>query len=219
MDDEVALTDALSVGLGHEGFDVDVANEGNDGLWRAREFSYDAIVLDVLLPGVNGFRICETLRAENVTTPVLMLTVKSGEFDEAGALDLGADDYITKPFSFPVLVARLHALLRRSRTDSSPILETGDLQVDSRRRQCSRSGQEVPLTPREFALLEALARRPGLTVSREELLELVWGWEFAGNPAVLDVYIGYLRDKIDRPFGRASIQTIRGVGYRLVDDG
>lgn len=218
VDDEVPLTDALAKGLKHEGFDVDIAHDGLDGLWRAREGTFDAIVLDVMLPGMNGFRVCQTLRQESVTTPILMLTVKSGESDEADALDLGADDYLTKPFSFVVLVARLRALLRRGSHESAPTVKVGDLELDSRTGRCTRAGQDVALTPREFALAEALGRRAEGPVRRSELLDLVWGWDFDGNPAVLDVYIGYLRDKLDRPFGRASIETVRGVGYRLVDD-
>ena len=218
VDDEVELTEPLAEGLGAEGFDVEVVHDGCEGLWRARERPYDAIILDVLLPGLNGFRVCEELRRGGVTTPVLMLTVKSGEYDEADALDLGADDYLTKPFSFVVLLARIRVLLRRPAGAPASGLRVGDLELDVRHHRCRRGDVDVVLTAQEFALLHALATAEGAVVPRDELLDRVWGWDFDGNPGVLDVYIGYLRAKVDRPFRRRSIETVRGVGFRLVDD-
>ena len=219
VEDEVGLADALEQGLRGAGFAVETVHDGLEGLWRARERSYDAIVLDLLLPGMNGFEICRTLRAESVWTPILILTAKDGEYDEAEALDTGADDYLAKPFSFVVLVSRLRALHRRGATPRPPVLEVGDLMVDPMTRECRRSGTAIPLTAREFELLEALARRPGAVRSKIELLEAVWGHDFEGEPNVVEVYVGYLRRKIDLPFGRQSLQTVRGVGYRMVDDG
>ena len=218
VDDEAELTDPLAEGLGAEGFDVEVVHDGCEGLWRARERPYDVIILDVLLPGMNGFRVCEQLRRDGIATPILMLTVKSGEYDEADALDLGADDYLTKPFSFVVLLARIRALLRRQAAGAPTGATVGDLEVDVRQHRCRRGPVDVELTAQEFALLHALTTAAGAVVRRDELLDRVWGWDFDGNPGVLDVYIGYLRAKVDRPFGRRSIQTVRGVGFRLVDD-
>jgi DNA-binding response OmpR family regulator len=176
------------------------------------------MVLDLLLPGMNGFEVCRVLRSEGIWTPILVLTAKQGEYDEAEALDTGADDYLTKPFSFLVLVSRLRALQRRGSTPRPPTLEVGNLVVDPATRQCRRDGVNVSLTAREFDLLEALARRPGVVLSKAELLDVVWGHDFEGEPNVVEVYVGYLRRKIDAPFGRRSLQTVRGVGYRVVAD-
>jgi DNA-binding response OmpR family regulator len=217
IEDEESLADAVAVGLRAEGFDVDVVHDGNDGLWRAREFPYSAIVLDILLPGANGYQICRTLRAEDNWTPILMLTAKSGEWDETEALDTGADDFLSKPFSFPVLVARLRAILRR-RGGSGPIYEVGSLRLDPARRTCTRRGEAVALTPREFALLEALARHPETVRRKAELLDEVWGADYRGDGNVVEVYVRYLRNKIDAPFSVRSIETVRGIGYRLVPD-
>jgi len=216
VDDEVALAEALAEGLGSEGFTVDTAHDGLEGLWLASEGNYAAIVLDVLLPGMDGTGVCRELRERGVWTPVLMLTVRSGAQDEVDALDLGADDYLTKPFSFDVLVARLRALVRRPAPAGDP-LSVGDLVLDIGRRTCRRGNVDVPLSPREFALLHALVERAEQVVERHALRDRVWGWAFDGNPAILDVYIGYLRDKVDRPFKRQSIRTVRGVGYRITD--
>ena len=220
VEDNVALADGVRRGLVAEGFDVDVANDGLDGDWRAREFPYDVIVLDILLPGRNGFEICRGLRADGIATPILMLTAKDGELDEAEGLDLGADDYVTKPFSFTVLVARLRALLRRAQSDGgSDRLVVGELEVDPVRRQCAIAGRRVDLTHREFALLEALARRPGEPLTRSELFDRVWGSDHPGVSNVVDVYIGYLRRKLDEPgspAGVSRIETVRGIGYRAV---
>jgi two-component system OmpR family response regulator len=217
VEDEVALADALGRGLQAEGFAVDLSNDGLDGLWRAREHAYGAIVLDILLPGMNGYEICRVLRAENIWTPILMLTAKNGEYDEAEAFDTGADDFLTKPFSFVVLVARLRALLRRGRMPAAP-LELGDLVLDPPTRSCHRGSSRIDLTAREYALLEALLRRAREVRSKVELLDEVWGPDFSGDANVVEVYVGYLRRKIDAPFGRASLQTVRGLGYRVIDD-
>ena len=218
VEDEVGLAEALERGLTASGFTVEVTHDGLDGLWRARERSYGAIVLDLLLPGMNGFEICRTLRAEGVWTPILILTAKDGEYDEAEALDTGADDYLAKPFSFVVLVSRLRALQRRGTNPRPPVLEVGDLVVDPAARECRRDGTPIPLTAREFDLLEALARRPGTVRSKVDLLESVWGSDFEGDSNVVEVYVGYLRRKIDAPFGRSSLQTVRGMGYRVIAD-
>lgn len=217
VEDENRLAAAIERGLVAEGFEVDVVHDGNDGLWRAREGSYAAIVLDILLPGMNGYQICRTLRAEGIWTPILMLTAKDGEYDEVEAFELGADDFLSKPFSFPVLVARLRALGRRGEAKRPDRLVVDDLVLDPATRSCERSGDRIDLTAREFALLEALMRRAGEVVAKRELLDVVWGIDFDGDPNVVEVYIGYLRRKLDRPYGRASFETVRGAGYRLVD--
>ena len=216
VENEERLAAAMARGLEAEGFGVDVTGDGLDGLWRAREGAYGAIVLDIMLPGMNGYEVCRTLRAEGHWTPVLMLTAKQGEFDEVEAFELGADDFLTKPFSFPVLVARLRSLVRRA-TNGASIgpLAVGDLVLDAATRTCTRAGQKVELTPREFSLLEELMRRAGEVVDKRYLLDAVWGFDFDGDPNVVEVYLGYLRRKIDRPFDRSSLQTVRGVGYRL----
>jgi len=218
VEDEVHLANVVARGLTAEGFTVEVTNDGLDGLWRARERQYGAIVLDILLPGMNGYEVCRTLRAEGVWTPILMLTAKNGEYDEAEALDIGADDFLAKPFSFVVLVARLRALQRRGGLARASLLRVGDLTADPGTRACARGGVPVELTAREFDLLEALLRHPGDVRSKVDLLDEVWGHDFGGDANVVEVYVGYLRRKIDVPFGRASLQTVRGVGYRLVAD-
>ena len=218
VEDETRLATAIARGLRAEGFDVDVANTGPDGLWRAREGSYSAIVLDVLLPGLNGFALCRELRAGGIDTPVLLLTAKQGEHDEAEGLELGADDFLRKPFSFVVLVARLRALIRRATGAPDGVLAIGDLRVDPAKRRCWRGPSEIVLTARELELLVALARRRGGTATKPELLSEVWGFEFEGDENIVEVYVGYLRSKIDRPFARTSLQTVRTIGYRLVDD-
>lgn len=218
VEDEVRLAAAVARGLRAEGFEVDTAHTGADGLWRAREGAYAAIVLDILLPGLNGYALCRELRNDGNRTPVLMLTAKHGEHDEAEGLDLGADDFLRKPFSFVVLVARLRALIRRSTNSIDGVLAVGDLTVDPAKRRCWRGPSEVVLTAREFDLLVALARREGAVATKPELLTEVWGFEFDGDENIVEVYVGYLRSKIDRPFARASIQTVRTLGYRLVDD-
>ena len=215
IEDEAALADGFARGLKAEGFEVEVAYDGLSGLARAREDDIDAIVLDIMLPGLNGYRVCRTLREEGVGTPILMLTAKSGEYDEAEALDTGADDFLSKPFSFVVLVARIRALLRRSADGRAQPLVIGDLMLDPLARTCNRDGVDIALTTREYELLEALMRKPGQVVAKQELLERVWGEDFEGDPNVVEVYVGYLRRKIDRPFDRNDIETVRGVGYRI----
>lgn len=216
VEDEVPLADSISRGLAAEGFDVDVSHDGDDGLWRIREGSYSAVVLDVLLPGTNGYAVCRTLRSEGNTTPILMLTAKDGEWDEAEAFDLGADDFLSKPFSFVVLTARLRAIARRAGTAQPAELLVGDLMLDTAGRRCRRGETDISLTPREYSLLELLMRRSAAVVGRTELLDEVWGLDFEGDPNVLEVYIGYLRRKLDKPFGADTIRTIRGAGYQLV---
>jgi DNA-binding response OmpR family regulator len=219
VEDERRLADGLRAGLVAEGFAVDVAYNGTDGLWRAREVSYDAIVLDIMLPGLNGYRVCETLRRDNVWTPILMLTAKDGEWDEVEALDTGADDYLTKPFSYSVLLARLRALVRRGQHPRPAVLTVGDLRLDPAERRVFRGAVEVALTAREFALAELLMRSPGVVVSKRDILDRVWDEDFEGDPNIVEVYIRHLRNKLDRPFGRGAIETIRGAGYRLASDG
>jgi DNA-binding response OmpR family regulator len=219
VEDEKRLASGLKKGLEAEGFATDVALTGTDGLWMARENPYDAIVLDIMLPGVNGFKICSILREEKIWTPILMLTAKDGELDEAEALDLGADDYLTKPFSYVVLVARLRALLRRGAPERPSVLEAGDLRFDPGSKQVLRGDTEVELTAREMALLEFLLRRKGEVVSKRDILEHVWDYDFQGDPNIIEVYIRHLRNKLDRPFGKNSIQTVRGAGYRLMAEG
>ncbi|WP_144714143.1 response regulator transcription factor [Curtobacterium pusillum] len=219
VDDEVRLADGVRRGLEAEGWAVDVAHDGVDGLWHAREFTYDAIVLDLMMPGRSGWAVCAELRAGGDWTSVLMLTAKDGEWDQVEALDAGADDYVTKPFSHPVLVARLRALVRRGARERPAVLTVGDLVVDPAARTVTRAGVAVDLTSREFAVLEFLARRPGEVCSKRDVIENVWDVDFEGDPNIVEVYVGHLRRKVDRPFGRAAIETVRGAGYRLAADG
>jgi two-component system OmpR family response regulator len=218
VEDEVGLADAITRGLAAEGFEVEAVHDGLTGLDRARAHRYSAIVLDIMLPGRNGYQICRTLREEGIWTPILMLTAKDGEWDEAEALDTGADDFLSKPFSFVVLVARLRALLRRGTAPRPAVLEVGDLRLDPATRECHRGSVAVELTTREFALLEHLMRHPDEVVGKAALLTEVWGHEDDADPNVVEVYVGYLRKKVDAPFGRHSIVTVRGAGYRVVDD-
>lgn len=218
VEDEVGLADAITRGLGAEGFEVEAVHDGLEGLSRAREHHYAAVILDIMLPGMNGFQICRTLREEGVWTPILMLTAKDGEWDEAESLDTGADDFLSKPFSFVVLVARLRAMLRRGAAPRPAVLVVGDLDLDPATHEVHRDGQLIELTAREFALLEHLMRRPGEVVSKAALLEEVWGQDGDADPNVVEVYVGYLRKKVDAPFERHSLVTLRGAGYRMVDD-
>jgi DNA-binding response OmpR family regulator len=219
VEDEQRLAAGLRNGLEAEGFAVDVALNGTKGLWMARESAYDAIVLDIMLPGTNGYRVCASLRAGGVWTPILMLTAKEGEWDEVEALDTGADDYLTKPFSYAVLVARLRALLRRGSGERPTVLEAGDLRLDPAARRAWRADVEVGLTAREMSLLEFLLRRKGEVVSKREILDHVWDEDFEGDPNIVEVYVRHLRNKLDRPFQREAIETVRGSGYRLAADG
>jgi two-component system OmpR family response regulator len=215
VEDEARLAAGLKRGLEAEGFAVDVALNGPDGLWLAQENEYDALVLDIMLPGLNGYQLCAALREQQNWLPILMLTAKDGELDEAEALDTGADDYLTKPFSHVVLVAHLRALMRRGAKDRPSVLQVGDLEVDPAARRCRRAGKEVDLTGREFSLLEYLARHPGDVLSKQDIIRHVWDYDFEGDPNIVEVYVRRLRRKIDEPFGRHLIQTVRGSGYRL----
>ncbi len=215
VEDEKRLAAGLKKGLEAEGFATDVALDGTDGLWMAREHPYDALVLDIMLPGVNGFKICATLRDEGVWTPILMLTAKDGELDEAEALDTGADDYLTKPFSYIVLVARLRALMRRGSSERPTVLEAGDLLLDPGTRRVFRGEAEIDLTAREMALLDFLMRHKDEVVSKRDILDHVWDYDFDGDANIVEVYIRRLRNKLDRPFERDTIETLRGAGYRL----
>ena len=219
VEDEVRLAQALRRGLQAEGFTVDLAHDGEDGLHLALEGDYSAIVLDVMLPRLSGYRVCQRLRAAENWVPVLMLSAKDGEYDEADGLDIGADDYLTKPFSYVVLVAHLRALLRRGAPDRPAVLAAGDLTLDPATRVVHRENSEISLTPREFALLEFLMRRRGEVVAKTQILSNVWDSAYNGDPNVVEVYVGYLRRKIDAPFGRRAIETVRGAGYRLAVDG
>jgi DNA-binding response OmpR family regulator len=218
VEDEKRLAAGLKKGLEAEGFATDVALTGTDGLWMAREHPYDAIVLDIMLPGINGYSICATLREESIWTPILMLTAKDGELDEAEALDTGADDYLSKPFSHVVLVARLRALVRRGVLERPAVLEADGLRLDPGAHRVSREGVDIELTSREIAILEYLLRHRGLVVSKTELLDHVWDYDFDGDDNIVEVYMRRLRNKLDRPFDRESIQTVRGAGYRLATD-
>ncbi len=219
VEDEKKLAASLKRGLEADGFAVDIALTGDDGLWMAREHDYDAIVLDIMLPGMNGYKVCESLRDDGNWTPILMLTAKDGELDEAEALDTGADDFLRKPFSHLVLVARLRALLRRGAKERPVELTADDLLVDPNQRRCWRDGTEIELTAREFSVLEYLIRNAGTVVSKRDILDHVWDYDFEGDPNIIEVYVRHLRRKIDEPFGRSSIQTVRGAGYRLNQDG
>ncbi|RIQ12027.1 response regulator transcription factor [Jiangella rhizosphaerae] len=219
VEDERGLARALHRGLSAEGFSVELAHDGLDGLHLARENTYDVIVLDIMLPSLSGYRVCQTLRAEGNWVPILMLSAKDGEYDQADGLDVGADDYLTKPFSYVVLVARLRALLRRGAPARPAVLTAGDLELDPGAKTVRRGGAEVTLTPREFGVLEFLMRRADEVVSKRDILEHVWDAHYDGDPNVVEVYVGYLRRKIDTPFGRAALQTVRGAGYRLSGDG
>ena len=218
VEDEEHLAEAICTGLVAEGFNVDLAAAGDEALERARTTSYDVILLDILLPGLNGFKVCATLREEENWTPVIMLTAKDGELDEAEALDTGADDYISKPFSVVVLLAHIRALVRRGRRERPTVLRAGDLTLDPAEHRCRRGTTDVVLTVRESRPRIPDAVRVK-AVSKRELLSHVWGEGFEGDPNIVEVYAGYLRKKIDQPFGRSALETVRGVGYRIDADG
>jgi DNA-binding response OmpR family regulator len=220
VDDDERLAHALKRGLSAEGFAVDVAYDGGEAAWLATENEYDAIVLDLMLPTLDGHEVCRQLRSAGNWTPILMLTAKVGVRDEATSLDSGADDFLTKPFSLVVLLARLRALVRRGSRERPAVLEVGDLRLDPATHQVWRGDQAIAVTPRQFSLLEFLMRRPGEVVSKASILEHVWDFAFDGAPNIVEVYVRQLRQRIDLPFGRNSLQTVRLVGYRLVaDDG
>lgn len=218
VEDETRLALAIGRGLRSEGFDVDLEEDGKRGLDAAIERKYDAILLDLMLPGLDGREVCERLRALDDWTPILVLTALDGPRSEADLLGVGADDYVTKPFTFPVLLARVRALLRRAGRSVDPEVEVGDLVLDSRARTTRRGDTPIELTTREFDLLGYLARHQGEAVSKEAILENVWDMNFEGDPNIVEVYVRRLRNKIDRPFGRSTITTVRGAGYRMEPD-
>jgi two-component system, OmpR family, response regulator len=220
VEDDIKIATVVKRGLEAEGYTVEVTHDGADGLWLATEGSYDLIVLDIMLPNRNGFQICAELRAAGNWTPILMLTAKDGDLDEAEALDSGADDYLTKPFSFPVLTARVRSVLRRVGGRGAPLpSEAGDLRIDPAARRAWRGEHEVALTARQFDVLEFLVRRAGQVVSKREILDGVWQYDFDGDANIVEVYIRRLRTAIDEPYGRQAIETVRGAGYRLAADG
>jgi two-component system OmpR family response regulator len=218
VEDEVKLAALLRRGLTEEAHAADVASTGEDALWMAQATQYDAIVLDLMLPGLDGLEVCRRLRAEGVWSPVLMLTARDALEDRIGGLDAGADDYLTKPFAFAELLARLRALARRAAPQRPAVISVGDLTLDPATHSVRRGGSEIDLSPKEFALLETFMRRPNRVLSRFELLEHAWDYDYDNRSNVIDVYVRYLRKKIDRPFGRASLETVRGAGYRLRAD-
>ena len=215
VEDDVKMAGLIRRGLTEEGLAADVAKDGHDAVWMAAATDYDAIVLDVMLPGGDGFDVCRSLREKGQWAPVLMLTARDAVEDRVAGLDAGADDYLTKPFSFAELLARLRALARRPPLERPAILEVGDLRLDPATRQVWRGEAEVQLSTKEFALLETFMRRPGEVLSRYQLLEHCWDYAYENRSNVVDVYVRYLREKVDRPFGRSSIETVRGAGYRL----
>ena len=215
VEDEPRLSATLSMGLKAEGFVVVAVGTGVEGLHEATTNSFDVVVLDIMLPGHSGYEVLRQMRARNVWTPVLMLTAKDGEYDETDAFDLGADDYLTKPFSFRVLLARLRALVRRGAPERPVVLTAGSLSLDPARHTVHRGSAAITLTPREYGLLEFLMRNKGVVVTKAEILRNVWDAHHEGPDNVVEVYVGYVRRKIDVPFGTNTIETIRGVGYRL----
>lgn len=218
VEDGVKMAGLLRRGLQEEGYAVDLAGSGEEAIWLATECDYDAIVLDVMLPDMDGFEVCRRLRAGGRWAPVIMLTARDGVPDRVAGLDAGADDYLTKPFSFSELLARLRSLLRRELSERPTVLTVGDLTLDPATRRVSCAGSEVKLTPKEFALLQLFMRHPNEVLSRSRIIEHVWDFAYAGDSNVVDVYVRYLREKIDRPFGRRSLETVRGAGYRLRSD-
>jgi two-component system OmpR family response regulator len=218
VEDEVKMAGLLRRGLVEEGHAVDVARDGSDAVWMAQAVDYDAIVLDLMLPGLDGVSVCRRWRERGVWAPVLMLTARDAVEDRVAGLDAGADDYLPKPFSFAELFARLRALARRGAAERPAVVEVGDLRLDPATRQVWRGEAEIYLSAKEFALLETFMRRPGQVLSRLQLLEHAWDYAYESRSNVVDVYVRYLREKIDRPFGRASLETVRGAGYRLRKD-
>jgi two-component system OmpR family response regulator len=219
VEDETKIAALLRRGLGEEGHAADIAANGEDALWMARATEYDAIVLDVMLPGIDGFETCRELRRAGIWSPVLMLTARDAVHDRVAGLDAGADDYLPKPFSFSELLARLRALQRRGAPERPTVLEVGDLRLDPSSHEVWRGDRQIALSAKEFSLLEILMRRAGQVLSRYQLLEYAWDGDYDNRSNVVDVYVSYLRAKIDRPFGARAIETVRGVGYRLRSDG
>ena len=215
VEDDRKMAALLRRGLVEEGHAADVARVGDDALWMAQAVAYDAIVLDVMLPGIDGFDVCRRLRDDGVWSPVLMLTARDAVEDRVAGLDAGADDYLPKPFSFSELLARLRALARRGSAERPAVVEVGDLRLDPATRRVWRDGAEIQLSAKEFALLEAFMQRPDQVLSRDRLLQHAWDFAYEPRSNVVDVYVRYLREKIDRPFGRATLETVRGMGYRL----
>jgi two-component system, OmpR family, response regulator len=218
VEDEKKLGELVARGLREEGYAADLADRGEEALWMAQAVPYDAIVLDVMLPGLDGFEVCRRLRGGGVWSPVLMLTARDAVDDRVTGLDAGADDYLAKPFSFEELLARLRALTRRAPVERPAVIEVGDLRLDPAAHRAWRGEVELDLSAKEFSLLELFMRRPGIVLSRTQLLDGAWDIAFEARSNVVDVYVRYLREKIDRPFGRESIETVRGVGYRLRGD-
>lgn len=219
VEDEPRIASSLRRGLAAEGHTVDVAGDGGEALWYAEEQRYDVIVLDLMLPVLNGIEVCRRLREREDWTPVLMLTARDAAGDMVRGLDVGADDYVTKPFDFDVLLARLRSLARRTVAERPVVMSCGDIELDPATREVRRAGQRVDVSSREFALLELLIRNRGLVISKAQMLDAVWGFDFEGDPNVVEVYVGRLRRKIDRPFGSEAIETVRGAGYRLRGEG
>jgi two-component system, OmpR family, response regulator len=219
VEDEAKMAGLIRRGMREEGLAVDVAGSGEDALWMAGSTEYDAIVLDVMLPGIDGFETCRRLRSDGVWTPVLMLTARDAVEDRVAGLDSGGDDYLVKPFSFAELLARLRALTRRGEVERPAVLAVGELRLDPATRQVWRGEAEIALSAKEFSLLEAFMRRPGEVLSRFQLLEHAWDYGYENRSNVIDVYVRYLREKVDRPFGADSFETVRGAGYRLRKDG
>jgi two-component system, OmpR family, response regulator len=219
VEDDPKMAGLIRRGLREEGMPADVAANGEDALWMAGSTDFDAVVLDVMLPGIDGFETCRRLRADGVWAPVLLLTARDAVEDRIAGLDGGADDYLTKPFSFGELLARLRALVRRGQAPRPPVLRAGELLLDPAKHRVARGDTEIDLSPREFTLLEAFMRRRGEVLSRLQLLELAWDYEYENRSNVIDVYVRYLREKVDRPFGVNGIETVRGRGYRLREDG
>jgi two-component system, OmpR family, response regulator len=219
IEDEKKLADVLARGLKEEGYAADIANRGEDALWMAESADYDAIVLDVMLPGLDGFATCARLRQSGVWTPVLFLTARDAVASRVKGLDSGGDDYLVKPFAFDELLARLRALTRRAPVERPATLLVGDLRLDPSEHRAWRADREITLSAKEFALLEVFMRRPGQVLSRLQLLNAAWDMAYENRSNIVDVYVRYLREKLDRPFGLASIETVRGVGYRLREDG
>ena len=215
VEDDVRLASVLKRGLEEEGYAVDLARDGTDGLWMATENPYDAVVLDVMLPGIDGFEVCRRLRDAQVWAPVLMLTARDEVSDRVRGLDAGADDYVVKPFSLLELAARLRALARRGDRSRPTVLAEGDLRLDPAARRVWRAEHEIELSPKEFSLLELFLRHPGVVLTRSQIIDAVWDFAYDGGSNVVDQYVNYLRRKIDRPFGRSDLETVRGVGYRL----
>jgi two-component system, OmpR family, response regulator len=219
VEDDVPMAAAIRRGLQAEDIVADVATRGEDALWMAGSTDFDAVVLDVMLPGIDGFETCRRLREDGVWTPIIMLTARGSVDDRVQGLDQGADDYLVKPFSLAELLARLRALARRGPVERPAVLQVGDLRLDPATRRASRGDEEIHLSAKEFALMEAFMRRPGEVLTQFQLLEYAWGYDYENRSNVVEVYVRYLREKIDRPFGLKSLETVRGAGYRLREDG